>query len=85
MGGDTRRLCHHYWISSPIQAEFYYQCLQKFDIEGFAKIGRFTIRSMRDLSIELRDVEKENAYKKIGAGASLIGGGLAAGIGVGKS
>ena len=48
------------------------------------KKGQYAIRSLRDISHELRDLEQSNADKLIGAGASLIGGGVASGLGISK-
>ena len=77
-------MCNPYWVSVPLRADFYYQCLQKFNLKTFVKKGQYTIRSLRDISFELRDLEKDNAKKKIGAGGSLIGGGIASGLGISK-
>ena len=39
---------------------------------------------MKGISYELRNLEKDNANKQIGAGASLIGGSIATGFGIRK-
>ena len=84
LGEHISRLCNHYWVSVPIRANFFYQCLQNFNIAKFVKKGQYAIRSLRDISHELRDLEQSNAEKKIGAGASLIGGGVVSGLGISK-
>ena len=50
----------------------------------FRKDGQYIIRSMKGISYELRNLEKDNANKQIGAGASLIGGSIATGFGIRK-
>jgi hypothetical protein len=74
--------CTPVWNNLRDRMVFYTKCLERYDIYAYRRTSIFASRRLKNLAFELHRTQKEGAYNKIGAGGTMIAGGILAGIGV---